>query len=435
MRAMFACALAAMAGAGPDGADAPVDPALIAFGSCAKSAYPQAALWGNVLAQRPSSWLWTGDAAYSKEGDVQSQRAALRAQLVIPGYARLLDSGVAVHGVFDDHDFGVNDGGRHVPDGPARRASWRAFLGRADGEECRDGDDAPVYYAYTEIDPSTGIRVRVIVLDTRSYRDSHVIPSIGAWRPYGALLAAGIRWASTAVGMEATHEGDILGEAQWRFLESELARADTAFTVVVSSVQVLTLNPVLEGWMHFPRARSRLLRALADNRPHGLALISGDVHFAELLRYPPAAAVAGTVDEYVLEVTSSGLTHTCMGVFAGRACPAILDAYRAHRLTPEATYTGRNYGSLAVRADDNDASCGATMAVTVRDADTGTAQLVAERSACRMSEALAASLLEAAGAADARLGPGARVRAWARAALGDAFTTIANGGPLGAFGL
>jgi hypothetical protein len=63
------------------------------------------------------------------------------------------------------------------------------------------------------------------------------------------------------------YNADVLGEEQWRWLESVLDgtahesegggfnRPD--LTVVVSSVQVTTSNPLVESWGHFPKARSR----------------------------------------------------------------------------------------------------------------------------------------------------------------------------------
>ena len=61
------------------------------------------------------------------------------------------------------------------------------------------------------------------------------------------------------------YRADVLGETQWAWLEAVLTgtapesggheRPD--LTVVVSSVQVMTSNPLVESWGHFPKARSR----------------------------------------------------------------------------------------------------------------------------------------------------------------------------------
>ena len=61
--------------------------------------------------------------------------------------------------------------------------------------------------------------------------------------------------------------------------------------------QVLTSNPLVESWGHFPRSRKRLLDLLQRTDPAGLVILSGDVHHAELASGwqasppPPAGAV------------------------------------------------------------------------------------------------------------------------------------------------
>ncbi|CAD7964563.1 unnamed protein product [Amoebophrya sp. A25] len=67
--------------------------------------------------------------------------------------------------------------------------------------------------------------------------------------------------------------------------------------VVGSSVQVLTKNPIFEGWHHNTRDLEHLFKILRPYKKRVLFL-SGDVHFAE----------ANTDDGY-LEITSSGITH------------------------------------------------------------------------------------------------------------------------------
>lgn len=45
---------------------------------------------------------------------------------------------------------------------------------------------------------------------------------------------------------------------------------------------MLTSNPLVESWGHFPRSRKRLLDLLHRTNPAGLVMLSGDVHHAEL---------------------------------------------------------------------------------------------------------------------------------------------------------
>lgn len=125
-------------------------------------------------------------------------------------------------------------------------------------------------------------------------------------------------------------------------------------TIVVSSVQLLTTNPVVESWGHFPAAKRRLLRLFDKYKPHGLVVLSGDVHYAE---------VAGMVAP--LEVTSSGITHTCATPFRGlfrHVCGPMTRIYSEHRWPgawsrdagasaeraegPSPAYIDRNWGAI-----------------------------------------------------------------------------------------
>ena len=117
----------------------------LAFGSCNKQKRraEQEAVWAGVAAFEPQVWLWTGDAVYAENHSVPALEEALRAQLQVPGYATALAGGgggsggnglerraqpVLVDGVWDDHDLGINDGGKEVPHLAARQDAYLDFL-------------------------------------------------------------------------------------------------------------------------------------------------------------------------------------------------------------------------------------------------------------------------------------------------------------------
>ncbi|CAM9527404.1 unnamed protein product, partial [Phaeothamnion confervicola] len=115
----------------------------IAFGSCNKQKFQQP-LWPVIASFRPQLWLWMGDAAYiPPPGSVAQVREALATQRAVPAYTAFLDSlvaersgsaggggiGTIVEGVFDDHDYGINDSGGDVPDREGRKNAFLDFLG------------------------------------------------------------------------------------------------------------------------------------------------------------------------------------------------------------------------------------------------------------------------------------------------------------------
>lgn len=122
----------------------------------------------------------------------------------------------------------------------------------------------------------------------------------------------------------------MLGDDQWHWLESTLQHSPADFHIIVSSVQVLTTNPVVESWGHFPEEKKRLLKLMENLDPPGLVFLSGDVHHGELSR---ARVVRGSREDVWVEVTSSGLTHTCGDSFINKIlCPNMLRTFSKHRL-------------------------------------------------------------------------------------------------------
>ena len=278
----------------------------IAFGSCNREDRPQP-LWPRILAADPQLWIWTGDNVYGDTDDMAVLAAKYARQRAHAGY-RAFAARVPLVGVWDDHDYGVNDGGREFAPRAASQQLALDFLGEpADGpRRAREG----MYAAYSYGPP--GRRVKVILLDTRYFRDP--LPPRGA-----------------------TSAGDVLGEAQWRWLERELRTGGAQLHLVVSSIQVLPVDHPYEKWANFPRARERLLATIGASGAPGVVLVSGDRHIAELSRLDDAPT------GYPLyELTASGLTHTWRGDGSG-APPAEPNRYRVGPLV-----AALNYGTLDV---------------------------------------------------------------------------------------
>jgi alkaline phosphatase D len=92
----------------------------------------------------------------------------------------------------------------------------------------------------------------------------------------------------------------LLGEQQWRWLETQLRRP-ARIRIIASSIQVLPEFSGWEAWANFPFEKKRLLGLIEKNRADGVIFISGDRHFAEI-------SVVRRHGGYPLyEVTSSAL--------------------------------------------------------------------------------------------------------------------------------
>ncbi len=272
--------------------------ARLAFGSC-NDYYADQPLWETLHAAEPDAFLWTGDIVYAdvwvwpgvagqawlriptgQVRDEQSLRAAYALQKQHPGYRSFtatLSAGVL--GIYDDHDYGKNNGGREFPLRGAARRALLDFLDVPDNapRRIRQG----TYEAYDfPLAARPGRFVRIILLDTRYHRDA---------RPKSD---------------EAAATADILGEAQWTWLEDQLQNSRAAVHVIVSSVQVVAEEHRYEKWANFPAARKRLYHLLDRHRPRAVVLISGDRHLAEISRTQTPGGLE------IVDVTSSGMTHS-----------------------------------------------------------------------------------------------------------------------------
>jgi len=121
--------------------------------------------------------------------------------------------------------------------------------------------------------------------------------------------------------------------------------------VIVSPIQILTTNPLVESWGHFPAEKKRLMNLLVESKTP-VILISGDVHHAEIARIGKEEDQVNynngnsynfinnnkknnnddhDYDSGLVEITSSGMTHSCKGAFWGSVCGPILDTFHKHR--------------------------------------------------------------------------------------------------------
>ena len=94
-----------------------------AFGSCAKQDRPQP-IWKAVVETKPEFFVFLGDNIYGDSEDMQVLRAKYQQLGNQPGYKQLKAT-CPILATWDDHDYGVNDGGTEYP---KKRESQQIFL-------------------------------------------------------------------------------------------------------------------------------------------------------------------------------------------------------------------------------------------------------------------------------------------------------------------
>lgn len=257
----------------------------IAIGSCNRQDAPQD-YWDSITVQNPDLWIWLGDNIYGDSEDMAVLEAKYQQQKQNPNYRALLDQ-TPVIGIWDDHDYGVNDGDKNYPFKVESKELMLDFLDVPLNAAVRQREGA---YQTFNIGPS-GKRVKIILLDARYFRDT--------------LEATGMK---TGPRYQPNETGDILGEDQWKWLEEELRQSDAQVHLIGCGIQMIPEEQGFEKWANFPKARNRLLSLLFEIDPPGLLLMSGDRHIAELSKYPFAEG-----EKNIYELTASGLTHTWSG--------------------------------------------------------------------------------------------------------------------------
>ncbi len=225
-------------------------------------------LWEAIAQVAPTAFMWLGDIIYADTEDITKMRALYDELTALPAYAALSGK-TRILGTWDDHDYGGDDLGREYPKRVESQQALLDFLHepQESPRRAREG-------VYTTVDLGQDPhRVRVILLDTRYHRD----------RPGPA--------------------GDVLGEAQWAWLEAQLQGSTAAVHVLASSIQVLPEQHGFEKWSNFPSARQRLFALLDRTAPRNLIVLSGDRHFGELSKLERGAGKASLYD-----LTSSSLS-------------------------------------------------------------------------------------------------------------------------------
>eukprot|EP01038_Epipyxis_sp_PR26KG_P016362 gene16362-22300_t len=323
----------------------------LAFGSCNRQALPQQ-YWEIISSYHPKAFLWIGDVVYPTKYTLDSLQHAYQAFLGNIHYKSFTKAVNLIDGIWDDHDYGVNDAGKLVEGRQQRQQQYVSFLTSSNNDTDESSNyiyllDHDGLYHFTDVDMN-GMNLKFIFLDTRSFRDSHYIRSLGEFKfPFSALIASAIRGLYSVLGYGRDYDGEVLGDAQWTWLRQTLQQSKADMNIIVSSIQILTTNPVVESWGHFPIQRQRLIELMRELNPSGLVFLSGDVHLGELSQ-ASFERLDGTFGEW-LEITSSGLTHTCGdGIINYYLCPLMMILFNKHRHTKNSFFIGKNFGLIEV---------------------------------------------------------------------------------------
>jgi alkaline phosphatase D len=292
------------------GQSLPLDKTLttIVLGSCNKQNNDQE-IWAQVLKHQPQLWVWLGDNVYSDTEDMVKMKSAYLTQKHNKHY-KAFRKATPVIGIWDDHDYGVNDGDKNYPQKEAAQSLMMDFLDVHPESEFRTQKGAYQSYVFGE----PGKKIKFILLDGRYFRDELQKNTGGKTRYL------------------PNEDGDILGEAQWQWLRAELEKNEAQIHIIACGIQFIPEEQIFEKWANFPSARQRFFELIGQTNPNNILLLSGDRHITEY-----SAKVIEGLSYPLPELTCSALNNAYTG-FTGEA-----NAYRIGNVVSE-----RNFGLLRI---------------------------------------------------------------------------------------
>lgn len=266
---------------------------IISFGSCNKQ-YVDNILWQEIAKNNSKVWIWGGDNVYSDTDSMPKLKADYEMQWKQKGYKEFINS-VDVLATWDDHDYGLNDGGVEFYKKKESQQEFLDFLKVPENDSRRKQEGVYHTKTYTTNQGT----IKVIILDTRYFRTGLTVSADKSKR-----------YQPNKYG-----EGTVLGEKQWKWFQDELSNSIADFNVIVSSIQFLSYKHGFESWGTFPHEVDKMKNIIKASKAKGVLILSGDRHISEF-----SATKIDGLGFPLVDFTSSGLTHSYTG-FKGEENP------------------------------------------------------------------------------------------------------------------
>ncbi len=254
---------------------------IIAFGSCNRQDKAQP-LWDDISKHSPELFLFLGDNIYGDTDDMELLEKKYTIQKQQADYVKLQKQ-TDIIGVWDDHDYGKNDAGKEFS---KKEESQQLLLDFFDVPAESPLRTRKGTYSSSLVEWN-GKKIKILLLDARYHRDD-LDRKDKAYVP--------------------NKSGTVLGKEQWTWLSEELSDSSVNLFLIASGIQFVAEDHPYEKWANFPNEREKLFNLLAEKQPERVLLLSGDRHIAEISEQKWKG-----LDYPIVDVTSSGLTHTWRG--------------------------------------------------------------------------------------------------------------------------
>ena len=277
------------------------------LGSCLDQDLEQS-IWSSIEKENLDGFIFLGDNVYGDLPSGKLLKMQKAYQIQRKRLPRWLMDEKEILAIWDDHDFGLNDGGG---DYPYKKDAEKMFLNfwnvpQSDLRRNREG----IYFKKTkQID---GTEVEIIGLDTRYFRSK-------------------LRGKKNAYEQNNDSAATILGQDQWTWLETSISNSIADVIIILSSIQILATNHPYEKWDNFPLERKRLLKLIANaSNDKTIIAVTGDRHKSGIYQ-----------NKDFLEITASSLNKSAS---KGKETDPLLIGK---------TYPIINYGLLNIEPNKN----------------------------------------------------------------------------------
>ncbi len=234
-----------------------------ALGSCASQDQPMP-LFRHIIKEDPQLFLFIGDNIYSSRKEQRPPDFQYMKLDQIPIFQEV-KSKFPILTIWDDHDFGANDGGS---DNPYKTQYRKAFLDYWSQVRPFVIENEGALYYSTLFGPQNE-NIHFIFLDTRFHRTP--ITQVQTDKGYKQVLP-------TDNGTE-----NMLGDAQWKWLEAELKKP-AKIKFIISSIQFVANAHPFERWGEFPAQKDKMIQLLKKTQAKNVFFLSGDRHIGTIAK-------------------------------------------------------------------------------------------------------------------------------------------------------
>ena len=234
---------------------------IIAFGSCNDQTRTQK-FWKNIQSQNPDFFVMLGDNVYPEgTGNEISKLARAYNRLHKNDFYENFINSTRILPIWDDHDFGTNDGGSNFK---YKKESRNLFMNFYDFSEKKQLKEREALY-YESIISYQNKLIQIIVLDTRYFKSDFKITD-----------KKGVKGKERYI-KDYDSKKTILGLKQWSWFKEKLLKK-VDLRIIVSSFQVIAADHGWEKWGNFPSEQDKLFSSIKNLNPTQTIILSGDRH-------------------------------------------------------------------------------------------------------------------------------------------------------------